>query len=355
MRVHFVLPTPGDVPVGGYKVVYEYANHLVVRGFSVVVSHLPRPNKATLVRRLARVAKDHVTSRWRPSRWFTMDPRVELKLLGSARELADIDADAVFATAWQTAPLVSKLPARCGNKYYLIQHFEEWSGDRDEVLRTWQLPLTKVVIANWLGDIAAGVGQRSHYVPNGLDFKAFGIDNPPGARADASVIMLHHDYAWKGSAQGLEALRRVRRHLPELRVQLFGVRPRPADVTETWIDYAQLPSQTYLRQLYNHAAIFISPSWAEGWPLPPAEAMACGAADVLTDIGGHQEFAEDGVTASLVPAKQPEALANAVLALCQDRQRRIRLAEAGHRNILTYTWDRATDRLAQIIKAGELL
>ena len=127
--------------------------------------------------------------------------------------------------------------------------------------------------------------------------------------------------------------------------------PGPVGNGQPGVGAPGLPSQPVLRQLYNQAAIFVSPSWAEGWPLPPAEAMACGAADVLTDIGGHQEFAVDGVTASLVPAKQPDALADAVLALCLDRQRRIRLAEAGHNNILTFTWDQATDRLAQIIKA----
>ena len=354
MRVHFVLPTPGDVPVGGFKVVYEYANHLKARGFDVVVSHLPHSHKLTRVRRILRKAKDHLTGRWRPNAWFRMEPGVALRLLGSARDIKHIRADAVFATAWQTAPLVAELPASCGDKYYLVQHFEEWSGDRDDVLRTWRLPLTKVVIAQWLADIAAGVGHKVHYVPNGLDFSAFGIDKPIAERSPASVVMLHHTFDWKGTADGLAALRLVRQWMPGLSVQLFGVAPRPSDL-EPWIVYEQLPSQPLLRRLYNDAAIFVSPSWAEGWPLPPAEAMACGAACVLTDIGGHQEYAEDSVTALLVPAKRPEPMAQAVLSLCLDSQRRIGLAEAGHRNILNYTWHRATDRLAHILLARQIL
>ncbi len=354
MRVHFVLPTPGDVPVGGYKVVYEYANHLVGRGFDVIVTHLPRSDDAPLPRRLLRTAKDRITGRWRPDHWFPMRPEVEMKLLGSPSELQSIDADAVIATAWQTAPLVAELPSRCGDKYYFIQHFEEWSGDRDRVLQTWRLPLTKIVIAKWLQDIAASVGHRAHYVPNGLDFKAFGLDKPMGERANASVIMLHHFYDWKGTADGLEALRRVRQRVPELKVQLFGVAPRPADL-EPWIEHVQLPSQALLRRLYNEAAIFLSPSWAEGWPLPPAEAMACGAADVITDIGGHREYAEDGVTARLVPVKNPAVMAEALVELCTNPAWRIEIAQAGHRNILNFTWDKATDLLADILKARRLL
>jgi glycosyltransferase involved in cell wall biosynthesis len=354
MRVHFILPTPGDVPVGGYKVVYEYANHLVKNSFSVVVSHLPRSSKASLARKALREIKDRITGRWRPNHWFKIRPEVELRLLGSECELIGIDADAVFATAWQTAPMVAALPAHCGDKYYLIQHFEEWSGDRERVLTTWRLPLTKIVIARWLGDIAASIGQRSHYVPNGLDFDAFGIDNPPTVRENASVIMLHHTYDWKGTTDGLAALRLAKQRVPNLRVQFFGVAPRPPDL-EPWINFEQQPGQAHLRQLYNNAAIFISPSWAEGWPLPPAEAMACGVACILTDIGGHREYTEDAITAILVPAKDPAAMADALVPLCRDRDSRIRIAHAGHENILNYTWDRAGKRLANIIQTRQLL
>jgi glycogen synthase len=39
MRITFVLPSAARVPAGGYKVIYEYANHLSDRGHSVTVIH----------------------------------------------------------------------------------------------------------------------------------------------------------------------------------------------------------------------------------------------------------------------------------------------------------------------------
>lgn len=39
----------------------------------------------------------------------------------------------------------------------------------------------------------------------------------------------------------------------------------------------------------------MAPSFAEGWPLPPAETMMSGAALVATDIGVHREHCLDGV------------------------------------------------------------
>ena len=71
----------------------------------------------------------------------------------------------------------------------------------------------------------------------------------------------------------------------------------------------------------------------------------CGAALVATDIGGHREFAENGVTALLAPPRRPEELAERILQLIEDQPRRIALAKAGSRYIQQFTWARATDAL----------
>ncbi|HWN72720.1 MAG TPA: hypothetical protein VNN15_02810, partial [Solirubrobacterales bacterium] len=39
MRIVFVLPARSAAPVGGFKVVYEYANRLVERGHEVALVH----------------------------------------------------------------------------------------------------------------------------------------------------------------------------------------------------------------------------------------------------------------------------------------------------------------------------
>ena len=40
MKVVFLLPGSGHRPVGGFKVVYEYANHLAARGHQVEIQKL---------------------------------------------------------------------------------------------------------------------------------------------------------------------------------------------------------------------------------------------------------------------------------------------------------------------------
>jgi glycosyltransferase involved in cell wall biosynthesis len=348
--VTFLLPAGATRPSGGFKVVYEYANALAARNHEVTVVHpaaLPTDSRdfvATLRNRILGYAVKGALGRWRPDRWFAVDARVRMLWVPSLASRFIPAADAVVATWWRTSELVADLPDCKGRKYYLVQHVEHWGGPLDRVLGTWRLPLTKIVIARWLERTARELGEPSHYVPNGLDFRAFGIDSAIAQREPASVAMLYHQYDWKGSKDGIAALRTAKSFVPTLRAELFGTSPRP-DGLPDWISYHENPPQSELRALYNRAAIFLSPSWTEGWPLPPAEALACGCALVCTDIGGHREYAVDGVTALMSAPKQPAELARSVMRLARDRELRAALAARGHESIKRFTWQLATDRL----------
>ncbi len=252
------------------------------------------------------------------------------------------NADAVVATAWQTAEWVANYPYGNGKKYYLLQHWENWGNVSEERLtNTWRLPLNKIVISRWLEKKAESLCEKALYIPNGLNFNAFGVDKPIDARVPASVMMLHHEQEWKGSADGLAALMYVKQQIPNLTVTLFGVSKRP--VLPDWIDYYSNPEQSKLRQLYNEASIFLTPSWSEGWGLPASEAMMCGDAVVATDIGGHREFCINEVTSLLSSPRNPEALANNILRLIEDQSLRVSLAHGGHQHIQQFTWEKAVE------------
>jgi glycosyltransferase involved in cell wall biosynthesis len=350
-RVLFALPTGGGSPVGGYKVVYEYANALARRGFRVAVVHPQRLRGEAPRRPLdwARYLAKGIRGWHRPDGWFEVDRRVRLLWTPDLAERWLPGADFVVATSWETAEWVAGYSPRLGDKLYLIQHLETWSGPAERVLATWRLPLRKVVISRWLQETAAGLGERAHYIPNGLDFGAFGVDVDPARRAAATVIMLLHDLPWKGSADGLAALRIARQSLPDLRVLLFGVGAPPPDLPD-WIEHFRNPRQAELRALYNRAAIFLSPSWAEGWPLPPAEAMMSGCACVLTDIGGHREYGRHERTALLAPARDPAALARAVVRFAEAPRLRLQVSAEGARYISQFTWDRAVQAFIAVLQ-----
>ena len=104
-----------------------------------------------------------------------------------------------------------------------------------------------------------------------------------------------------------------------------------------------MPRRPELRACYNRAAIFIAPAYVEGWPLPPAEAMICGAALAATDIGGHREYGIDGQTALLSPAGNPKRLAENVLRLVRNAELRTKIARQGYEHIRKCIWDDALD------------
>jgi glycosyltransferase involved in cell wall biosynthesis len=75
--------------------------------------------------------------------------------------------------------------------------------------------------------------------------------------------------------------------------------------------------------------IFVLPSHFEGFGLVLAEAMAAGTAAVAYAVSNIPELVKDGVTGLLAPARNPVALADAVVRLCRSPSLRSRLGRTG--------------------------
>lgn len=357
MDIAFVLPQEGSRPAGGFKVVYEYANGLARRGHTVHVVHvawlLPSgiPAGVRDYSRIFRYIPFALRGSWRPDPWFRLDPQVRLTWVPSLSRIFLPRADAYVATWWATAERLAAMRDLPGRKLYLIQHLETFFGSEQQVMATWRAPLEKIVIARWLEKVARDLGESCQYIPNGLDFSRFGLDTPPADRNPLRVAMLFNDaLVWKGSADGLGAILRLKERYPELQAEFFSINDRPADLP-AWIEYRRTPPQDELRRIYNRAAIFLAPSHSEGWGLPACEAMMCGAAVAATDIDGHQEFCIDGVTALLAPARDPAALAAAAARLIEDPALRLRLAANAHREIQKFTWTAAIDAFEKVLQS----
>lgn len=352
MKIIFVLPCSGKNPVGGIKVVYEYANHLSKRGHNVTVVHTAFQRIDTppteIPRRTLFYLKLWASGKYTPDSWFKIDPSVQMLWVPTLDSQNIPDADVVIATSWDTAEWVNQYPASKGRRFYLIQGLETWSGTEKRVFATWKARLNKIVIAQWLERTANSMNEKCAYIPNGLDFTRFGLDLSLTERIADHVLMMYHPSEWKGSDDGLNALKKVKQQVPGLRASMFGV-PKPPKDLPGWIDYHRSPSQERIRQLYNKCSIFLAPSWSEGWGLPASEAMMCGAAVAATDIGGHREFAFHEQTALLSPPKDSGALAANVVRLINDRELRIKIATQGNEYIQRFTWDRATDAFEKLL------
>jgi sugar transferase (PEP-CTERM/EpsH1 system associated) len=89
------------------------------------------------------------------------------------------------------------------------------------------------------------------------------------------------------------------------------------------LDLAWLPGErTDIPKLMRGLDVFVLPSLAEGISNTILEAMATGLPIVATRVGGNPELVEEGRTALLVPADDPEAMAAAIASYADDAGKR---------------------------------
>ena len=182
LKITFLLPGSGHLPTGGSKVVYEYANRLCRRGHRVTLVHpalvAAQASALQAVRSAILFVYRGTVREYRPKRWFPLESAIRTMWVPTLSSRFIPDGDVVLATAWATAEWVVDYPAEKGEKFYLIQSWETWAGPEDRVRATWKAPLKKIVIARWLRDVAREMGIECTYIPNGIDFEQFGLDNP---------------------------------------------------------------------------------------------------------------------------------------------------------------------------------
>ena len=82
-------------------------------------------------------------------------------------------------------------------------------------------------------------------------------------------------------------------------------------------------------ELLSTIDIFVIPSLWEGLPLSIIEAMAMGKPVISSDIPGSRELVMHNNTGLLVPPKNPEQLANAIIDLIQNKDKAKRFANNG--------------------------
>jgi glycosyltransferase involved in cell wall biosynthesis len=104
------------------------------------------------------------------------------------------------------------------------------------------------------------------------------------------------------------------------RAQALGVRSR--------IDVHVDPDDARLESLYAGASLFVMSSDEEGLGIVLLEALASGVPLVSTRCGGPESVVLEGTTGRLVPAGDPDALADAIVGLLSDVPARHRMARA---------------------------
>lgn len=346
-------------PVGGFKVIYEYANRLVRDGWCVTCVYplWGYPNKTVMARiKMLFIYAISVLRGRKNAGWFPL-VGVRNHIVWSLNSKYP-GADVYIATAVETAyALREKAPNIIKSKkwLYFIQDYEDFSMQSELVDKSYIFQeFKKIVISDWLKDKVEKAGGKATVIPNGFDFTCFHKDVDFNDKKRYEICMLYHILERKGCKDALEALYMVKEEVPLLHVSMFGFPSAPSNLPD-WISYYRCPAQDTLNRLYNEASVFVAASHEEGWGLTVGEAMICGAAVVCTDNGGFREMCRNGETALMSPIKNPALLAQNILYLLKDDNLRLEIARRGNKHIQRFTWEESYKDLKKILDDVETI
>jgi glycosyltransferase involved in cell wall biosynthesis len=162
-----------------------------------------------------------------------------------------------------------------------------------------------------------------------------GLRSSLGLPEDAPIVgTVANLKAHKGHRHLLRAAVRIRRSCPDVRFVLVGRGPLEGELRrqarELGLDGGVVFTgyRDDAARLASSFDVFVLPSEYEGLPIALVEAMALGRPVVVTAVGGNPEVVRDQQDGLVVPARSPEALADAVLTLLRDDALRLRLGDA---------------------------
>jgi len=268
-------------------------------------------------------------------------------------------ADVTIFNAFMIADRIPAATARTGRLLEIVYEFPVWRCGtpdlREHLVRSLRRNdvghiATSAVVEQMLSEF--GVRPIAK-VTCGIDLPSPSLIPPNPGRRHIIGFPLRPE-AHKGALDMLRAIPLIRAEHPEVLFECFGRYDEHVDFPEGLEFHGYLDEQQLLA-LYRRCALFVLPSHAEGWGLPAAEAMANGAAVVVTDNGGSSDFAIDRETALVVPPGDPGAIAAAVSSLLVDSSLRSKIVIAGMKRCQQMSWEIPVAQLVSLFptRTGE--
>lgn len=188
-------------------------------------------------------------------------------------------------------------------------------------------------------------------IPNGIDLELFSPDVSPISEfcdGKLNILFVGRLEKQKGVNYLIRAYRRVRQEVPNSRLIIVGPGTRLRGKYEKEVVRSGLKDvifvggkpQSELPQYYKTADVFCAPATGlESFGIVLLEAMAVGKPIVATNIEGYNSVLTHGVEGLLVPPKNEEMLARALVSLLTDESLRREMGARARLKAMEYSWE----------------
>ncbi|MDH4367607.1 MAG: glycosyltransferase, partial [Dehalococcoidia bacterium] len=201
-------------------------------------------------------------------------------------------------------------------------------------------------------------------VYNGIDTEIYSVNEEASRNRDGLIMVANTDDRKKGVLYLLQALKLLKDDRIKLTIvddaarhssYIEDVGPLPSYgsklVGELNLDglvhFTGRLTREQLAQHYAAAQIAVVPSLYEGFGIPAAEAMACGAPVIATTGGALPEVVGDA--GMLVPPANADALAAAIRHLLNDKQAQHQMSKAGKKRVKEqFSWEQAARKTLEV-------
>jgi glycosyltransferase involved in cell wall biosynthesis len=216
-----------------------------------------------------------------------------------------------------------------------------------------------IVPSAFLESVFGKRGFQTIIVPNIIDLSRFGAH--PGSAAFSGrdcphLIITRNLEPIYDNATALRAFAIARRGFPAARLTVAGSGPERHALERLASELGVGEAITFtgrmdnegMASLYQDADIMINASLADNMPISILEALASGVPVVSTDVGGIPYLVEHDKTALLVPAQNPQAMADAIVLLLSDPSLGDKLRQAGLEVARQHAWTNIRERLLNV-------
>ncbi|MBC8172048.1 MAG: glycosyltransferase family 4 protein [Anaerolineae bacterium] len=203
---------------------------------------------------------------------------------------------------------------------------------RQSFIRDYHIPADRVV----------AVGGGANLIAGDISSK----------RYDTQIaVFVGYEFERKGGFYILESWKQVHQHLPDAKLYIIGPYEPLAEPIPGVHWLGRIYDRNVLRQRLEESSVFVMPSLFEPYGHAFTEAMGMGLPVIAANHCAMPEIIHHNESGLLVPPREVDALADALIELLSNPERAQAMGHRAHHDTLhAGTWDDVVSRMAPYIR-----